>query len=130
MTSQFLNIHEGTSLVLWIFMKWRHGYYENSWGDVMGNLNSHKMTSWDFEYSWGGVMVYEYSWGDVMGRPMKIHEVTSWVLIIHKMMWWVFWIFMRLRHGIMNIHIPWSHLMNIHYIMTSHDYLLYHDVSY
>ena len=55
----YLNIHEVTSWVFWIFkrcrlglfwisMKLSHGYFGYSWSDVMGILNIHEVTSWAF----------------------------------------------------------------------------------
>ena len=81
----YLNIHEVTLWVFWIFkrcrhglfwisMKLSHGYFEYSWSDVIGILNVQKLTS------------SEYSPPDV---GVNIHEMTSWV----------FWIFKSWRHG-------------------------------
>ena len=99
----FMNI-QNASWVIWIFECWRHGYFENSWSDVIGLLNTHEVTSWVIwvfmrwgqrqfnEYSSDGMGVlniqkrrhgyFEYAWSDVMCN-----------LNIHKL--WVFWIFMK-----------------------------------
>ena len=42
---QFMNI-QNASWVIWIFECWRYGYFENSWSDVIGLLNTHEVTSW------------------------------------------------------------------------------------
>ena len=38
---QLLNI-QNASWVIWIFECWRHGYFEDSWSDVIGLLNTHE----------------------------------------------------------------------------------------
>ena len=43
----FMNI-QNASWVIWIFESWRHGYFENSWSNVIGLLNTHEVTSWLF----------------------------------------------------------------------------------
>ena len=43
----FMN-NQNASWVIWIFENWRHGYFENSWSDVIGLLNTHEVTSWLF----------------------------------------------------------------------------------
>ena len=90
----YLNIHEVTLWVFWIFkrcrhglfwisMKLSHGYFEYSWSDVIGILNVQKLTS------------SEYSKADV---GVNIHEMTMGILNIQKLTSWTFWIFMRWCH--------------------------------
>ena len=86
----YLNIHEVTLWVFWIFkrcrhwlfwisMKLSHGYFEYSWSDVMGILNVQKLTS------------SEYSKADVM----DILNILRWChwYFEYEVTPWVFWIF-------------------------------------
>ena len=81
-----LNIHEVTSWIFWIFMKWRHGYLNfrkltslviwmfMKWRH--GILNIHEGTLWEFRIfmKWRHGY-FEYSWSDVIGI-LNFHEVT------------------------------------------------------
>ena len=88
-------------------------HFEYSWSDVIGILNIHKVTSW--EYSKADVMgILEFSWSDVMGilniqKKCNFEYVTwiFWIILnIHKVMSWVFWIFKRSVILNMNFKIP------------------------
>ena len=39
---------EYSKCIIWIFESCRYGYFENSWSDVIGLLNTHEVTSWLF----------------------------------------------------------------------------------
>ena len=39
---------EYSKRLIWIFESCRHGYFENSWSDVTGLLNTYEVTSWLF----------------------------------------------------------------------------------
>ena len=77
--------------------------FEYARSDVIGILNIHKVTSW--EYLQADVMgILEYSWSDVVGILniqkkscifdifMDIHSDIG-ILNILEVMSWVFWIF-------------------------------------
>ena len=140
----YLNIHEVTLWVFWIFkrcrhglfwisMKLSHGYFEYSWSDVIGILNVQKLTSseyskadvkWIFR-SWRRCNMkwpngyFEYSKADVMDI-LNIYEVMSLVFWIRSD---VMELFRSWRHGylnnlsgigIFNIHSKLRRFLNIH----------------
>ena len=123
------SLREYSKCLIWIFESCRHGYFENSWSDIIGLLNTHEVMSWlfmkwphgQFEYSWGNLMrtssvfwilrswrhgYFEYSQANTMGIVnihvmgiLNMHELPSWEY--SKLTPWVFWKFSDI--GILNI---------------------------